>query len=107
MEGRAARQVGPFAEDDVVPAEARQPVRDRAAADAAADHDRSRSVPHARASRNRGSDAVRVSRSKCSSAYATKSNSSWEIACWTTPHIASRKSDMKRMRINAFASVDP
>jgi hypothetical protein len=38
------------------------------------------------------------SRSKCSLAYATKSKSSSETADWTTPHIASRKSDMKRMR---------
>ena len=42
VEGRAARQVGPLDEDDVVPAEPRQPVEDRAAAHAAPDHDSAR-----------------------------------------------------------------
>ena len=46
VERRAAREVGPLDEDDVVPAEPREPVEDRAAADAAADHHRSRPVPH-------------------------------------------------------------
>ena len=46
MEGRAARQVGPLDEDDVVPAEPGEPVEDRAAADAAADHDRTRPRTH-------------------------------------------------------------
>src|SRR5262249_25510911 len=39
VEGRAARQVGALDEDDVAAPELRQPVGDRAAADAAADHD--------------------------------------------------------------------
>ena len=42
VEGRAARQVGALDEDDVVPAEPREPVEDRGAADAAADDDRAR-----------------------------------------------------------------
>ena len=46
VERRAARQVGPLDEDDVVPAEPRQPVEDRAAADATADHDRARARSH-------------------------------------------------------------
>src|SRR5205823_5466884 len=37
VEGRAARQVGALDEEDVAPPEPRQPVEDRAAADAAAD----------------------------------------------------------------------
>ena len=40
MEGRAARQVGSLAKDDVVPAEPGEPVEDGRAADAAADHHR-------------------------------------------------------------------
>ena len=40
---------------------------------------------------------------ECSLAYARKSKSSSEIPCWTTPHIASRKSDMKRMSRSARA----
>ena len=39
---RARGQIGALDEDDVVPAEPREPVQDRAAADAAADHHRSR-----------------------------------------------------------------
>src|SRR5262249_45373866 len=39
VERRAARQLGPLDEDDVAPAEPREPVEDRAAADTAADHD--------------------------------------------------------------------
>ena len=46
VEGRARGQIGALDEDDVVPAEPRQPVENRAAADAAADHHRSRPVPH-------------------------------------------------------------
>ena len=48
MEGRAARELRPLDEDDVVPAESRQPVEDGAAADAASDHHRPRPVPHGR-----------------------------------------------------------
>ena len=44
VECRAARQIGPLDEDDIVPAEPRQPVEDRAAADTAADHDRTRAA---------------------------------------------------------------
>jgi hypothetical protein len=44
MEGGAAGQVGALDEHDVAPAELRQPVEDRAAADAAADHDDSGAV---------------------------------------------------------------
>ena len=40
----------------------------------------------------RGSVSLR--RSKCRSAYPAKSKSRSETTCWTTPHIASRKSDM-------------
>ena len=47
VEGGAARQVGSLDEDDIVPAEPGQPVENRAAADAAADDDRSRPVLHA------------------------------------------------------------
>ena len=47
VEGRAAREVGALAEDDVVPAEPREPVEDRGAADASADDDGARGVPHA------------------------------------------------------------
>ena len=43
---RARRQVGALDEDHVVPAEPREPVEDRAAADAAADHHRSRPGSH-------------------------------------------------------------
>ena len=46
VERRARRQVGALDEDHVVPAEAREPVEDRAAADAAADHHRSRPGSH-------------------------------------------------------------
>ena len=48
MERRAARELGPLHEDDVVPAEPRQPVEDRAAADAASDHHGLGAVAHAR-----------------------------------------------------------
>ena len=48
VEGRAARQVCSLAEHDVVPAQARQPVGDRAAADPPADHDCPGAAPHAR-----------------------------------------------------------
>ena len=47
VERRAARQVGALDEHDVVPAESGEPVEDGAAADAAADHDRTRTIPHA------------------------------------------------------------
>ena len=46
MEGGAARQVGALDEHDVAPAELRQPVEDRAAADAATDHDHASAVTH-------------------------------------------------------------
>src|SRR5205085_2093650 len=62
---------------------------------------------HPRAARKRGSAAVRSRRSKCSSAYAAKSKSSSDSACWTTPHIASRKSDMKRKRTCTSSSPPP
>src|SRR5262249_6350303 len=39
VECRPAREVGSLAQDDVVPAEARKPVEDRAASHSAADHD--------------------------------------------------------------------
>ena len=48
MEGRAARELRPLDENDVVPPESRQPVEDGAAADAASDHHRARPVPHGR-----------------------------------------------------------
>ena len=48
--------------------------------------------------RKPGSAAVCSIRSKCSAAYPSKSNSSSDTTFCTTPHIASRKSDMKRMR---------
>jgi hypothetical protein len=47
MEGRTARQVGTLAEDDVLPAESREPVEDGGAADASADDDRPRTPFHA------------------------------------------------------------
>ena len=43
---RAARQVGPLDEDDVVPPEPGEPVEDRRAAHTPADHDRSRPLAH-------------------------------------------------------------
>ena len=75
VEGRAGRQVGPLDEHDVVPAEPRQPVEDRAAAHAAADDDGARTVRHRSARRKRSESAVSSIRSKCSAAYASKSNS--------------------------------
>ena len=58
-----------------------------------------------RSGRARRRNAARLrgptSRSKCSLAYASKSKSSSETADCTTPHIASRKSDMKRMSARA------
>ena len=45
VEGRAAGQVGALDEHDIAPAEPRQPVEDRAAADAAADDDGVGSLP--------------------------------------------------------------
>ena len=50
VERRAARQVCALDEEDVRPAEAREPVEDRAAAHAAADHDRPRPLLHTRSS---------------------------------------------------------
>ena len=49
MEGGSARQVGALDEEDVLPAESRQPVEDRGAADASSDHNRTSPVSHARA----------------------------------------------------------
>src|SRR5439155_13894484 len=95
VERRAAREVGALDKDDVVPPESREPVEDRAAADTAADHDGSRTPLHASA------------RSKCSSAYAAKSNSTSEIACCTTPHIASPKSDIQRISCSAASAASP
>ncbi len=46
VERRAARQVGALHEHDVLPAEPGEPVQDRAAADATADHDRARTCLH-------------------------------------------------------------
>ena len=46
VERRAAREVCPLDQDDVVPAEPREPVQDRASPDPAADHHCSRPVPH-------------------------------------------------------------
>jgi hypothetical protein len=46
MERRPARELRPLDEDDVVPAEARQPVEDGAAADAPTDHHRPGSAAH-------------------------------------------------------------
>ena len=48
MEGRAARELRPLDENDVVPPESRQPVEDGAAAHAASDHHRARALPHGR-----------------------------------------------------------
>jgi hypothetical protein len=48
MEGRAAGQFRTLDEDDVVPAESREPVEDGAAADAATDNHCPRSIPHSR-----------------------------------------------------------
>src|SRR5215216_3977550 len=48
MERRAARQIGALAEDDVVPAEAGQPVEDRGPAYAASDDHRTGSIAHGR-----------------------------------------------------------
>ena len=55
VERRAARQVGALDEHDVVPAQPRQPVEDRAATDAAADDDGPRASSHPSASRKRWS----------------------------------------------------
>jgi len=60
-----ARQVGALNEHDVALAELRQPVRDRAAADAAADHHDPRALSHPSASLKAGSAAVARRRSKC------------------------------------------
>ena len=95
-------------EDDVRPAELGQVVGDRRSADAAADDDRpgmlhvdrvSGYSPAAerRARSNAGVAAFPSSRAKCSDAYATKSTSSVLMPCWSTPHIASRKSDTTRI----------
>ncbi len=46
MERRAARQLRPLDEDDVVPAEPSEPVEDRAAAHPAADDDSPRTISH-------------------------------------------------------------
>src|SRR6266511_2003627 len=46
VEGRAAGQIGSLDEDDVAPAEPRQPVEDRAAADAATNDNSTRARPH-------------------------------------------------------------
>ena len=48
----------------------------------------------------RGSLRAFSRRSKCFCAYSRKSKSSSETPAWTTPHMASRKSDMKR---NSFS----
>ena len=48
VEGRPARQVGALAQDDVLPAEAREPVEDGGTADASADDDRAGARLHAR-----------------------------------------------------------
>ena len=69
-----------------------------------APHGAPRSFQASSATRNAGSAAVRSMRSKCSAAYPTKSKSSSDTADCTTPHIASRKSDMKRMSSSARAS---
>ena len=53
VEGRAARQLGTLDEDDVVPAEPREPVCDCATADAASDDDRPSATSHARTLRPR------------------------------------------------------
>src|SRR5439155_3372407 len=111
VERRAAREIGSLAEEDVLPAEPREPVQDRRPAHASSDDDGARARSHAGASlrssaaRNPSSKAVRSSRAKWLSAYATKSKSSSEIPCWTSPHIASRKSDMKRIRTSASRSA--
>ncbi len=58
MEGGAAGEVGALDEHDVAPAELRQPVEDRAAADTAADHDHASAVTHdGNLSYDRGVDA--------------------------------------------------
>ena len=58
-------------------------------------------VRSGQAPRRSGDAAVLSSRSKCSSAYAVEVEVELETADCTTPHIASRKSDMKRISSSA------
>jgi hypothetical protein len=61
VERGAARQIGSLAEDDVFPAEPREPIQDGGAADASADHDRASPIPHRVTLLGTSALAVRVS----------------------------------------------
>jgi len=54
---RSARELRPLDENDVVPAEPREPVEDRAAADAASDHDCPGTILHLSEPNVEGPDA--------------------------------------------------
>ena len=95
---------------DLAPVEDRSSIRPRVAAGSADRAGRTRRPrrepgqlrrrPPAARARTAASPRSPSSRSKCSPAYATKSTSSVLIPCWSTPHIASRKSDTIRISVS-------